>query len=308
MVSSMLALGVSMKNQNALNEVKQRLEKLANKNLLYNWDFHNPVNQRGQNSYTGVGYTIDMWTLSNKHSVLTVNDGYISLTASEGHAYLRQPIEDVKKLADKTITISVYVKGNTGYIGFGDNFPTGNFVGTAISTAYNDWTLVSYTLQANTLSSVAQVWLRSDSGGTLDVKCIKLEIGETSTLKDDSPADYGEQLALCQRYLVTLNPSGEPYGYVAMGVATVSTSAINMKVPLPTQMRIKPSLSYLGNWRLNAVAWIPQSVNVSNIVLSPNSTTNTVMLIISANVQLGSAYYLNANNDASARIYLSAEI
>jgi len=59
---------------------------------------------------------------------------------------------------------------------------------------------------------------------------------------------------------------------------------------------------------LNAVSWMPQSVNVSNIVLSPNSTTNTVMLIISANVQLGSAYYLNANNDASARIYLSAEI
>ena len=34
---------------------------LVRPNLLDNWYFANPVNQRGQTSYTGTGYTVDRW-------------------------------------------------------------------------------------------------------------------------------------------------------------------------------------------------------------------------------------------------------
>ena len=37
---------------------------VSNPNLLDNWYFGNPVNQKGQTSYTGAGYTIDRWALS----------------------------------------------------------------------------------------------------------------------------------------------------------------------------------------------------------------------------------------------------
>ena len=46
---------------------------LQPRNLLDNSDFRNPVNQKGQTSYTEVGYTIDRWYKEN-FSVLTVND------------------------------------------------------------------------------------------------------------------------------------------------------------------------------------------------------------------------------------------
>ena len=36
----------------------------VNPNLLDNWYFGNPVNQRGQTEYTGGGYTVDRWKLS----------------------------------------------------------------------------------------------------------------------------------------------------------------------------------------------------------------------------------------------------
>ena len=46
------------------------------KNLLHNWDFRNPVNQRGFTSTTNAGYTIDRWQLvASGHTVEVVPDG-----------------------------------------------------------------------------------------------------------------------------------------------------------------------------------------------------------------------------------------
>jgi len=46
-------------------------------NLLDNSDFRNPVNQRGQTSYSTVGYTIDRWYVSQ-------NSGYSSVSVNNG--------------------------------------------------------------------------------------------------------------------------------------------------------------------------------------------------------------------------------
>src|SRR5690554_5556407 len=37
---------------------------VSHKNLLHNWDFLTPVNQRGFTSTTNAGYTIDRWQLA----------------------------------------------------------------------------------------------------------------------------------------------------------------------------------------------------------------------------------------------------
>ena len=277
-----------------------------NKNLLINPQF--TINQRKQTFYEGITYTVDMWKITNENSSLTVNDGYVSLTASGGNAFFRQPIEDTAFLANKTITLSAYVKGNTGYMGIINDFPTGNNIkGITIDTAYNDWTLVTYTLLANTLDKVAQVYFRSDSGGTLDIKCVKLEIGTISTIDSELPVDYREELPKCQRYLYVLNSDGDAYGYIAMGVST-ALNVVQMFVYPPVQMYKKPSLSFVGNWRLNAASWTPSNTNVTDIGISGYSTSGSALLIVSASVTSGLPYYLNANNDTTARIYLSAEI
>lgn len=55
----------------------------SNPNLLDNWYFGNPANQRGLKLYTDIGYTIDRWKLDiNPGEGIRVNDGYITLNTS----------------------------------------------------------------------------------------------------------------------------------------------------------------------------------------------------------------------------------
>lgn len=47
----------------------------AARNLLDNSDFANPVNQRGQSSYAGIGYTIDRWRTWDENAAVTLHAG-----------------------------------------------------------------------------------------------------------------------------------------------------------------------------------------------------------------------------------------
>ena len=57
--------------------------------MLDNSDFRNPVNQRGQISYSGVGYAIDRWKTWNSGDALTINDGYITITGGQYVQYIK---------------------------------------------------------------------------------------------------------------------------------------------------------------------------------------------------------------------------
>lgn len=51
-------------------------------NLLDNSDFSNPVNRRGLDSYTSIGYTIDCWRTWSEGETVTVQSGYITKTGN----------------------------------------------------------------------------------------------------------------------------------------------------------------------------------------------------------------------------------
>lgn len=72
----------------------QQVKKAAPRNLLDNSDFRNPVNQRGQTSYSASGYTIDRWRILDNGAV-TVNNGYITVIGGL-FAYLEK--KDVKNV------------------------------------------------------------------------------------------------------------------------------------------------------------------------------------------------------------------
>lgn len=57
---------------------KDSVYYLGARNLLDNSDFRNPVNQRGQTSYVGNGYTIDRWRTWDDSAVVNIASGYIS--------------------------------------------------------------------------------------------------------------------------------------------------------------------------------------------------------------------------------------
>ena len=82
----------------------------VNPNLLDNWYFGRPVNQRGQTEYTGDKYTVDRWHLTSD-GVLTVEDEGIRLTSGA----LFEPFEYELSsfLKGKTVTYSFFFADNT---------------------------------------------------------------------------------------------------------------------------------------------------------------------------------------------------
>lgn len=78
----------------------------CNPNILDDWYFGNPVNQRGETSYTGTGiYTIDRWMTDN---TVTVVDGGIMVKRIGHDALFYQYLEDslVNAIAGKVVTYS----------------------------------------------------------------------------------------------------------------------------------------------------------------------------------------------------------
>jgi len=208
---------------------------VSHKNLLHNWDFRNPVNQRGFTSTTAAGYTIDRWrAVTSGHKVeLTPNGLKLTASSSAGlNNCLAQYIENYKQFEGKTLTLSVHVVENT--LTKGCNLRRNNFSSPVImGTGY-----FSYTFTLPTLTELAvgiQFWDRvADSGKYVVIDKMKLEIGSTSTLANDPPADYGEQLALCQRYYQKIN--------ILRPLCSCHPTRFEFMVPLSVPLRSVPTI------------------------------------------------------------------
>jgi len=79
-------------------------------NLLDNSDFRQPVNQRGQGTYTANGYTIDRWAIWA--GALAVADGYVSV--KEAYQVLELDLSKTYTLAARTAEGIVAVSGVFG--------------------------------------------------------------------------------------------------------------------------------------------------------------------------------------------------
>lgn len=165
---------------------------ISNPNLLINSDFRNPVNQRGQTSYTldasARTYTIDRWCSANAIKVVLEDDGiHIYNTGSQTYGYLLQYIETPLIVGEK-YTISAKINGvicsHTFIAGEGFNMavPYFTYDPAGDSLAYD------------------RIGLRIEDSYL--VEYIKLEQGSIATPL--VPRPYGEELALCQRYYLIM--------------------------------------------------------------------------------------------------------
>ena len=82
----------------------------VNPNLLDNWYFGRPVNQRGQTEYTTTGYTVDRWKLDVGGAV-TLEDGCICLKKSG--TYWGEYFADFDQFIGMTLTGSVLLSDGT---------------------------------------------------------------------------------------------------------------------------------------------------------------------------------------------------
>lgn len=208
---------------------------LTNPNILHNWDFRNPVNQRGQTSYTGTGYTIDRWRNNTSTIVTTVVDGGISVYNVDANNGLAQYIESPHQLVGKTCTMSIMI-GGTVYSVTGSipDIPPPTQV-IPLRILPGNGAIVSLVISVNASMYVGLF----ANNATVNFQAVKLEIGSVSTLANDPPMDHSVELPKCQRYYQVLGSGTQGY-FTAVDTITISQV-------IPVTMRVGPSVSLLKN-------------------------------------------------------------
>lgn len=274
-------------------EISSLLLKKPNPNLLDNWYFGNPVNQRGLKTYANSSgfYGIDRWRIASGLSnscYVEINDGYVSFVN-----------------ANITPGSYIYFEQNFEY----DITPTG--VPRTVSIMDKDGILRSYTGQNDTSweydngiyvyqASQKSLNFRLDAGKRLDMKVVKFELGSQQTLahQDESGnwvlneiPDYGEQLARCQRYFIP-DQQRDCYG-------RYSGNSFYVVCPTPVSLRTMPTISISAMGQVVDRNGIGHSVNGISPVVLGDSSVLLVVTIVGTSVS-GPAVLMDAHFSLSA--------
>ena len=224
-----------------------------NPNLLDNWFFGNPVNQKGQTEYTAAGYTIDKWKFNNNNSDIVIDDTGIMFTAKYQYAEFEQRYEFPKNISGKQITMSILADS---FSGEGDFYLVIQNQ-TEYQTFHLSVGLNSFTTKFFDESSVLRLFIQGQNVNEtnppkIHLLAAKLELGDTQTLAHKNGGvwvlneipDFGEQLRRCQRH--AFSPLYEAYATAIicnLFVSSVANGVAFGEVTLPVSMRNKPVFS-----------------------------------------------------------------
>lgn len=212
-------------------------------NLLDNSDFRNPVNQRGKTSYSNSPqYSIDRWIVDSKVNTMTVNNGYITITAKSGYeGSLYQKWEGMVTFGKK-LTLAAKVK-NGELIVVSGQYPT---VAPSSTTVIAAVTSGSVTLRIEAAAEYGAAVIAATPGSSINLEWAALYEGEytAETLPEYQPKGYGAELSECQRYF---------YNFLYNDGIFFPAVANNNQIPgflFPVEMRVVPTItiSYLSVW------------------------------------------------------------
>lgn len=221
---------------------------LQPRNLLDNSDFTNPVNQRGQSSYSGnFVRSIDRWLAAEGASgsvSVKIEDGGITFTTSGGETvYLIQRFEKGYLDLSKQHTIVAYMAD-----------------GTVLITGYID-------TSEETMDGV-NVTFPSGS----KIKCVALYEGSytADTLPPYVPKGYAAELAECQRYYNSIPYDMDDY-YV-----NASTSYPSMYPVSFPEMRIIPTVTLRESWNTGSAGVSVGFITKSSLAFQAAATSSRV--------------------------------
>ena len=213
--------------------------EISNPNLLINGDFR--VNQRGKKTYTGQGYSVDRWKITNASTTLeVVSEGIIlSASATGSNGYINQYIENgFEILKGKAVTFSICINGEV-YKATGDvltEIPSSTRPIAIISNTSNT-TAVGLYLQGSG-NMIVQVGVVA--GNSVNVSWVKLEIGEHSTAF--VPRVYAEELAHCQRFYEKIDVSVAANKYNIFKIAKSANRFYDESIQFKTTKRTLPTV------------------------------------------------------------------
>jgi hypothetical protein len=300
----------------AFDRVGENVSQDVGRNLLHNPLFN--VAQRGAGPFaTAFTYTLDRWFLALGSDTSTVQQAtladpnrtsigdetashslYVNVVGTSGGGngatYVSQRIEDVRRLAGKTVTVSFYVNNTVGAqrigVNFAQQFGTGGSPSAAVVTtgqsavcaAANVFSRVSLTFVIpsiigmtlgtnNDSNTEIRLWFSAGANnaapsggvgvqtGIFNIWGIQLEIGSVATPLEKP--DPQQDLAKCQRFYC-VNGSIGLFGWsgaAAQGIATMITYPVTMRAA------VTPVLGFNTNTNFASVA--PQSTTSAGFQL-----------------------------------------
>lgn len=296
----------------------------CNRNLLDNWYFGAPVNQRGKTAYSGAGYGIDRWKAEAvTPNVTTIKDGYIELSQN---ALIEQILEEPYSLCEKQVTASILL--TTGLYTFTTTIPSKEEL-SAVTTDKNlgnthfvvNGNDVGYIDLLHTKAHNTMLRLRAYSGYTVGVIAVKLELGSQQTLAHEENGvwvlnelpDYGEELTKCMRYLQIISTPYDTSGNgVAIGYAN-NTVDLWVPIPLAVPMRISPTPTIptggVSLFRVGKTSNAPKDVTKVTggwAMQTGGACTMRSLIFTSSGLTAGDTYALFLKN--GAQIVFSAEL
>lgn len=270
---------------NAITKISQ----ITRRNLLDNWYFAGPINQRGNTEYPSAGYTIDRWRSNG--GTTTIGAGGLSVTAGN---VLYQLFENIN-LADG-------IKRTVSYMDTDGNVYSG-----ILTSAYALYGQYEFCYSTGTA-----LYIRPRAGAS-PIAAIKLELGDQQTLASkavdgtwtliDPPPNKAEELAKCQRYCLVVSPNNS-YAPAGSGMVYTTTSA-RIIIPTPVSLRVNPSVLYTGAWQLLANG-ASQTVNAMS--LAGSSSVAVQIDATTSGLVVGQGVVMRSNNDSTAKIILSADL
>lgn len=242
----------------------------TNPNLLDNWYFGNPVNQRGQTEYTAGGvYTLDRWW-AQYDTTLSIVDGGIKIGGKwDVHQYFETT------LPNATYTLSLLYKDRTGsdplrlLIG---NRTDGDLAQTESKDASGILSVTFSTAKSNK----ANFGFIGSTDNSATIIAIKLELGDTQTLAHKENGvwvlneipDFGEQLRRCQRLAVNCKC------YTTVGQLNYDGDTYYISVQLPCVMRTEPVITLK---EISVIGW--GTLPISNAEISWNDANGFFVAI-----------------------------
>lgn len=281
----------------------------TNPNLLSNWYFINPVNQRGLTEYTGLpsaaAPAIDRWAVLYKRTTMTLTPNGITIGTTETEAaFVQQKIAQSEILYGLQVTLSMLVDGiglisATGVIP--SEIPSKSTNVLQIKPNGNTSTGLFMNARGELLIQISAA-----SGKSFTASAIKLELGDTQTLahKDNlgnwvlnEIPEYCEQLELCKWFFERISASHGQNLSIGIGSADASNLYVPIKISPKRAIPASFSAEQVANLRYgtSSLSTAPSSASIYALDIQSGMCT----LRLTGNFTAGSVYRVGLISGAS---------
>jgi hypothetical protein len=265
---------------------------LSNRNMMINGSFQ--VAQRGTifSGFTANSYLIDRWFAGGSPSTLSVSQQSgvnvngnicktmrVDATGPTGFD-IYQSIEDWQYLSGKTVSMSFWYRTNVSGIilrqyatATHDTLPNTSGAWTYRTATFTLGVLQSGPRQAN--CATFGFWDNATgnvvSGSYFEITQVQLEVGDTATPFEHR--NYGQELALCQRYYERINKTTNASLATA---AYFSPTAAYCIFPYAVTKRVVPTCTQSSNTAINVLSG---SSRISTNIQFEEIGTNAVRIL-----------------------------